>query len=264
MDNSAATGRRRVAAGGRSRQNHVMPPASPALSPAERQVLALLGAGHTAKSIAAELGISVHAVNERLREARRKTGAGSSRELARALAAQENRDKEIGVERMPVETAATGRPGTAWRGRRPRPKELAAMTVALLAIVALFAWSQEAVETADPYAALARSAGGTSDLYARVRAEPLAEPEASEVQRRLEAPYAQLPGVGPVEVRCARTLCEVAAEVVAGEAERAVRTVQGADFARRVRDAGFQAPVTFAVGNDKGTHRMLVYWTRAG
>ena len=51
------------------------------LNEAERRLLRLLAEGHTAKSIATELGTSPAAVNERLREARRKTGVGSSREL---------------------------------------------------------------------------------------------------------------------------------------------------------------------------------------
>ena len=60
------------------------------LSAAERQVLALLAQGHTAKSISRLTGDSEGAINERLRSARRKTGMGSSRELARRLR-QENR-----------------------------------------------------------------------------------------------------------------------------------------------------------------------------
>jgi DNA-binding CsgD family transcriptional regulator len=59
------------------------------LNDAERRVLRLLAEGHTAKSVATELGTTLAAVNERLREARRKTGVGSSRELARLLKAQE-------------------------------------------------------------------------------------------------------------------------------------------------------------------------------
>jgi DNA-binding CsgD family transcriptional regulator len=55
------------------------PPALAKLSPNERQVLILLAQGHTTKSIASLLGVSAGAVNERLREARRKTGAASSR-----------------------------------------------------------------------------------------------------------------------------------------------------------------------------------------
>lgn len=67
------------------------------LSEAERKILLLLARGHTAKSTASVLDLTEGAVNERLREARRKTGAGSSRELARLVAAQESRDDKIGV-----------------------------------------------------------------------------------------------------------------------------------------------------------------------
>lgn len=72
------------------------------LSAREREVLRLLARGHDAKSIAHRLGVSVHAVNERLRAARRKLSVSSSREAARMLAAHEgghdcDGDEEIGV-----------------------------------------------------------------------------------------------------------------------------------------------------------------------
>lgn len=57
------------------------------LSEREKQALRLVIAGHEAKSIARVLDLSVHTVNERLRDARRKLGASSSREAARMLAA---------------------------------------------------------------------------------------------------------------------------------------------------------------------------------
>ncbi len=41
--------------------------------------------GHDAKSVARSLGLSVHTINERLREARRKMAVSSSREAARLL-----------------------------------------------------------------------------------------------------------------------------------------------------------------------------------
>jgi DNA-binding CsgD family transcriptional regulator len=56
------------------------------LTEKEREALHLLTRGHDVKSAAATLGLSVHTVNERLREARIKTGAGSSRGAARLLA----------------------------------------------------------------------------------------------------------------------------------------------------------------------------------
>lgn len=65
------------------------------LNDREREVLRLLAAGHTAKTIATQLGHSETSINERLRTARRKTGIGSSRELARLLEAQKSSDKKI-------------------------------------------------------------------------------------------------------------------------------------------------------------------------
>ncbi len=55
------------------------------LSEKEKQTLRLLLAGHDAKSMARHLGLSVHTINERLRDSRRKLGASSSREAARLL-----------------------------------------------------------------------------------------------------------------------------------------------------------------------------------
>lgn len=56
------------------------------LTEAEKDVLRLLAQGHDTKSAATTLGISIHAINDRLREARRKLGVTSSREAARLLA----------------------------------------------------------------------------------------------------------------------------------------------------------------------------------
>ena len=55
------------------------------LTDKEKEALRLLLAGHDAKSSAAELDISVHTLNDRLRNARRKLGVTSSREAARVL-----------------------------------------------------------------------------------------------------------------------------------------------------------------------------------
>src|SRR5262245_57702439 len=56
------------------------------LTDREKETLRLLLAGHDAKSAARFLGLSVHTVNERLRDARSKLGVSSSREAARRLA----------------------------------------------------------------------------------------------------------------------------------------------------------------------------------
>jgi DNA-binding CsgD family transcriptional regulator len=50
-----------------------------ALNEREKQALRLLLDGHDAKSAAVTLGLSVHTINEYLRQARRKLGVTSSR-----------------------------------------------------------------------------------------------------------------------------------------------------------------------------------------
>ncbi|KEO91597.1 hypothetical protein EH31_02700 [Erythrobacter longus] len=55
------------------------------LTEKEKEALRLLVEGHDAKSSANLLGLSVHTVNDRLRNARRKLGVSSSREAARIL-----------------------------------------------------------------------------------------------------------------------------------------------------------------------------------
>ncbi len=62
------------------------------LSEREKETLRLLLGGYDAKSIAHSLNLSVHTVNERLREARRKMGVTSSREAARLLSQAEQAD----------------------------------------------------------------------------------------------------------------------------------------------------------------------------
>ena len=55
------------------------------LTEKEKQTLRLLVNGYDAKSMARHLGLSVHTINERLRDARRKLAVSSSREAARKL-----------------------------------------------------------------------------------------------------------------------------------------------------------------------------------
>ena len=77
-----------------------LPSAVEALTDKELEILRLLAAGHTVKSIGVRLGRSEASINERLRDARRKTGVGSSRELARHLDAQKIWDKNIDLSRQ--------------------------------------------------------------------------------------------------------------------------------------------------------------------
>jgi DNA-binding CsgD family transcriptional regulator len=83
------------------------------LSEREKQTLRLLLGGYDAKSSARHLGLSVHTVNERLRDARRKLDVTNSREAARLLADAEGAapnalgDKQLGV---PLDAAAMANP----------------------------------------------------------------------------------------------------------------------------------------------------------
>ena len=65
-----------------------------ALTEKEKQALRLMGRGHDAKSLARHLNLSVHTVNERLRDARRKLQVSSSREAARRLLDCESEDPQ--------------------------------------------------------------------------------------------------------------------------------------------------------------------------
>lgn len=65
------------------------------LTEKEKQTLRLLVSGYDAKSMARHLGLSVHTVNERLRDARRKMATSSSREAARLLREVEAQDPEL-------------------------------------------------------------------------------------------------------------------------------------------------------------------------
>jgi DNA-binding CsgD family transcriptional regulator len=65
-----------------------------ALTEKEKQTLRLIVRGHDAKSMARHLGLSVHTVNERLRDARRKLEVSSSREAARLLLDTEGDDPQ--------------------------------------------------------------------------------------------------------------------------------------------------------------------------
>ncbi|MCR2832454.1 helix-turn-helix domain-containing protein [Parerythrobacter lacustris] len=96
------------------------------LTDKEKATLRLIVRGHDAKSSARELGLSVHTVNERLREARRKLSVSSSREAARRLLEAETADPQLLGDRLlgeaasaPTEAnAAASAPSGRWTKRR--------------------------------------------------------------------------------------------------------------------------------------------------
>jgi len=127
-----------------------------ALTEKEKQTLRLIVRGHDAKSTARHLGLSVHTVNERLRDARRKLEVSSSREAARLLLDREGEnpqkfaDKRMGEARA-LETmthpAVPGLGEANASGAAPRAAWLIAGVVimsVILGILALVAVPQSA------------------------------------------------------------------------------------------------------------------------
>lgn len=146
-----------------------------ALTEKEKQTLRLLVTGYDAKSIARHLGLSVHTVNERLRDARRKLAVSSSREAARILRAAEGEppetlaDKQLGAA-LAANTRHTAaiKPGLA----APRSKTLAVGGSIMLVVAAAFAFATSPL--AVPVAAPALNPAGAAAIVT----------EASETARR--------------------------------------------------------------------------------
>jgi DNA-binding CsgD family transcriptional regulator len=112
-----------------------------ALTDKELEILRLLTAGHTVKSIAVRLGRSEASINERLRDARRKTGIGSSRELARRLASQKVWDKNIDLSTQSSPTDEAVRP--------PIPRRLRSKGTIIMLIVMAVAAAGIVIATAE-------------------------------------------------------------------------------------------------------------------
>ena len=112
-----------------------------ALTDKEKDTLRLILRGHDAKSMARELGLSVHTINERLRNARRKLDVTSSKEAARLLCDAEDEapqtfgDKQMG-EALAGEVRAQAVPPKAWTGRAVLIGGIVLMSL-LLAVLAL-------------------------------------------------------------------------------------------------------------------------------
>jgi DNA-binding CsgD family transcriptional regulator len=107
-----------------------------ALTDKEKQTLRLLLAGHDAKSMARHFGLSVHTINERLRDARRKLSASSSREAARLLRDAEGADPQsLGDNAIGDAPAAPA--GQEGATTKTGPHRRAAWTIGGTAMIAL-------------------------------------------------------------------------------------------------------------------------------
>ena len=188
------------------------------LSASERDLLGLLGSGHTAKSIATLRSVSEAAVNERFRSARRKTGIGSSREIARLIVARENRHDFIDLAPTDEPAAELPRPDTHRRASHRWRLPMAAAVILAAAILA----QQTAVPLASPDQSVnsARSVFTTdaprsdwaalADEVAAGRKDPA---WSSTTEAALLTAYRALPlfaeGADSLRARCSATLCEV-------------------------------------------------------
>ena len=259
-----------------------------ALNDAERGALELLAEGHTVKSIADLTGRSVAAINERLREARRKTGVGSSRELARLLKAQKNRDEKIDLSAARA-TAAVLEPEDGQRSRGPSRKGWIVMALILIGALAAALIAPEVKQA--PAAGGARQAAGhvppdplleaslpsgppdTAELHDRLRKEERDDAWAREIEPALRGRYSAIPHVndrGEVRVTCAATLCEVANELPGsdqaneGELKALYGALQSEPLYGDVKKMGLiYQGATFTGSKTKPSRPLfVVYWAR--
>ena len=155
-----------------------MAPNVHALTEKEKQTLRLLLAGHDAKSMARALDLSVHTVNERLRDARRKLSVSSSKEAARMLREAEAADPEnVGDERFGDARAAAlaqsgAEPGAFSLATSRKARAiggLAMLSLAALAALALSAAPEIARDTAATTQPAAASAAESPAAQAALR-----------------------------------------------------------------------------------------------
>ena len=155
-----------------------MPAGYHALTEKEKQTLRLIVRGHDAKSTARHLGLSVHTINERLRDARRKLEVSSSREAARlvleneAPAPENLADRFLGEADAPADMAATPAPATNRDGSRRlrRPIAGAFIMSLLLATLALTALPSAEAPSADAGGQATTTSAARSEVASMARA----------------------------------------------------------------------------------------------
>ncbi|CAM3221421.1 HTH luxR-type domain-containing protein [Sphingomonas antarctica] len=148
-----------------------------ALSEKEKQTLRLIVRGHDAKSIARHLDLSVHTINERLRDARRKMEVSSSREAARQLLAEEGAppysvgDDEIGEAAAPasVRKLAVPENGAGWTRRPAWIIAGVALMSLILALAAVTSIPQAMLTAADTTQASAGAVVTDAEVEAPAR-----------------------------------------------------------------------------------------------
>ena len=251
------------------------------MNPAEREVLALLAQGHTAKSIATLTGKTEGSVNERLREARRKTGAASSRELARLFAedtSRKNRDEQTGV----ADPASGGSGSPTNTARRPRGasgKGIIVMGVitGMATLAGMLFAIQPAPQAAAPAEDLVlgslatRPAPSLVELHQRMRGEGRDENWATAKEAAIRAKFTTRAGLGQagdlLRVICGKTLCEVAVTMPDSSEKRiqsAMEGIQGKELRDSMDALGLVNEImSFGSADDQPARSLFVsYWRR--
>ena len=210
------------------------------LTASERAVLMLLAEGHTAKSIAAVTGFSVAAVNERLREARRKTGIGSSRELARLLA-QKNNDQKIGMVSKQESGSGTLMP-PGRQSSRGGKKEALIMGILAIGIGVALAMQGNPVSNKQGF----EDDVSPKELLAQLRSEPRDTEWASKSEMQIRHYYEAVEDFSVIGVQCATSVCEIIGAVTTQEEGRATKAslrLQEEAFSSGLEKMGFQIAV---------------------
>lgn len=244
------------------------------LSAAEKEVLTLLAQGHTAKTISAHLGISLAAVNERLRSARRRTGAGSSRELARQFS-QNNRHDFLELPQASSPATSQGQPSSYRRWLTPRNIMLSAATLTIATFIGL---TQLNVQTpprpGSDHDVVARLSTGQNPaewrqmLAAQARDDVWASEKEAELRERYGAMPAVARSVDFLSVNCASSLCEVIGRTRPGATNAdtfaVIESVQSGDLSQQTSRLGLATRIsafTADPANPNGT-AFVVYLER--
>ena len=120
-----------------------------ALTEKEKETLRLIGRGHDAKSAAIELDLSVHTINERLRNSRRKLDVTSSREAARILIGCESEHPEVTPENLGYKElgdangAGTGDPSSINKPGRRSALVTGGIAMSLFALTLALAFARQ-------------------------------------------------------------------------------------------------------------------------
>jgi len=161
------------------------------LTQRQKEILRLLLNGYDAKSAGRELGISVHTVNEHLREARRHLGVSSSREAARILRQAEGTPPiDVGPKQVGVADRLSW---PLWLGRLSRDRRLAYAGVSLVILVA-------ATAIAVSFSHQGPASPPTHALPKAQAARPAAQPDPYQYRKVATGAFDRLKVSGPFKV----------------------------------------------------------------